>query len=94
MATKLEAFDTRGKGGFLLSSDLEDVVSVLNGRPEIIEEVREMDEDVRGYLAKRFKDLMVNRSFVDALPGHLPPDADSQERAGLIMDRIRQLAGY
>jgi len=54
LATKLEAFDHRGGGDFLLSRDVEDVIAVLDGRPEIVDEVREVDAELRIYLGKRF----------------------------------------
>ena len=39
-ATKLEAFVGRGKGDYLSSHDLEDLVAVIDGRAEIVEEIR------------------------------------------------------
>ena len=36
IATKLEAFRGRGKGDFQASSDLEDIITVLDGRPAIV----------------------------------------------------------
>jgi len=92
LATKLEAFDQRGGGDFLLSRDVEDVVAVLDGRPEIVDEVREADAELRIYLGKRFWELLKNQSFIDALSGHLPPDAASQARARLILERLQELS--
>ena len=37
IATKLEAFFDRGRGDFLGSSDLEDIITVLDGRDDILE---------------------------------------------------------
>ena len=39
LATKLAAFDDRGGEDILLSHDMEDIVVVLDGRPEVVEEV-------------------------------------------------------
>ena len=39
LATKLEAFDGRGKGDYRSSPDMEDIVTVLDGRPEILDEI-------------------------------------------------------
>ena len=38
LITKLEAFDGRGNGDYLLSHDIEDLIAVLDGRPETIDE--------------------------------------------------------
>jgi len=35
IATKLEAFHDRGGGDFLASHDLEDIVTVVDGRPGV-----------------------------------------------------------
>lgn len=67
-------------------------MSVLNGRPEIVEEARDSDEDVKVYLRQRFRGLLANQAFLDALPGHLPPDAASQARVDTIVERIQQIA--
>lgn len=40
LATKLEAFAGRGEGDFQASHDLEDLVTVLDGRAGLLEEVR------------------------------------------------------
>ncbi len=92
LATKLEAFNHRGKGDFLLSTDMEDIVAVLDGRPEIIDEVRQSEGKLRTYLAGRFADLLKERNFVEALPGHLPSDRFSQERLPLLIERMREIA--
>jgi hypothetical protein len=39
IATKLEAFRGRGRGDIFASHDLEDIVTVVDGRPEIVAEV-------------------------------------------------------
>jgi len=36
--------------------------------------------------------LISIREFTDALPGHVPPDAASQERVGKIISRLEEIA--
>ncbi len=36
LATKLDAFTDRGQGDYLSSKDMEDVVALINGRPELV----------------------------------------------------------
>jgi len=50
-ATKLEAFKGRGKGDYLASHDLEDLITVVDGRPELLDELRSAPEDVRSCIA-------------------------------------------
>jgi predicted nucleotidyltransferase len=46
-ATKIEAFRGRGKGDYLSSHDLEDLITVVDGRPELLEELRSASDDSR-----------------------------------------------
>ena len=92
MATKLEAFKGRGGRDYFASHDLEDVISVIDGRPELLEEVRATSDDLRAYLAREFDSLLRDSRFIDALPGHLPPDTASQSRIPMLMNRIEDLA--
>ena len=91
LATKLEAFLGRGKNDFRTSHDLEDIVTVIDGRPEIVDEVPLAASDLRTFLSDEIRALLSNREFREALPGHLLPDAASQQRLGLVVNRMQQL---
>ncbi len=93
MATKLEAFISRGEDDYLMSRDMEDIVTLLDGRPEIVSEVQQVGRELKNYLVERCSILLQERDFLDALPGHLLPDAASQDRAALIINRITAIAG-
>jgi hypothetical protein len=71
---------------------MEDIITLLDGRPEIVEEVRIAPEDVKAFLSKKFGEFLNNRSFLDALPGHLLPDSASQQRVPILMDRIKAVS--
>lgn len=86
------AFDSRGKGDFLMSRDVEDIVAVLDGRPEVVTEIGLVPDTLRNHLAEQFKALLGNGRFLEALPGHMPGDAASQARVPIIMERIREIA--
>jgi len=91
LVTKLEAFDGRGGGDYLLSHDIEDIVAVLDGRPEIIEEVKNAEAELRKELSTRFEDLINQRRFVESVSGHMPTDETSQARTKIIMKTIKKL---
>ncbi len=91
LATKMEAFRGRGNGDYLTSHDMEDLVAVLDGRSNILDEILAADAAVRGYLAAAFAALLVDDDFLDALPGYLPPDPASQRRVPLLMGRMRAI---
>lgn len=92
LATKFEAFLGRGKGDYLLSRDLEDIVAVVDGRSELILEVAAVESAMREYLVMAFQELLDAPAFVESLSGHLPPDPSSQARTGLVLSRMRELA--
>jgi hypothetical protein len=91
VATKLEAFHGRGDDIFT-SHDLEDIVTVVDGRPEIVDDVAAADEQVRAYIATEFRSLLENADFIEALAGFLLPDAASQARRIILEQRLRLLA--
>ena len=93
LATKIEAFHGRGNDDYHASRDLEDIITVLDGRAEIVEEVQNADLQLHQYLANEFRAMRSNRDFLDALPGHLLPDEPSQQRIHIVLQRIQQLIG-
>ena len=92
IATKLEAFHGRGGDDVFSSHDLEDIVTVVDGRPEIVDDVVAADHRVRAYIATEIQALLGNRDFIDALPGFLLPDSASQARRGILEERLRALS--
>lgn len=91
LATKMEAFHGRAKNDFRMSHDLEDIVTVIDGRREITDEVHRSSADLQKFLADEFRDLLSNREFQEALPGHLLPDVASQQRLSLVLTRMQKL---
>jgi len=91
LATKVEAFHGRGKNDYRMSHDLEDTITVVDGRPELVEEVSLSEPELRQYLSDEFRLLLSNPEFREALPGHLLPDAASQQRIGIVLGRLQQM---
>lgn len=97
IGTKLEAFKDRGKDAdgrpdFLGSHDLEDIITVADRRPELLDECRTAAPELRAYLAAEFTALFNNPEFEQALSGHLPGDAFSQQRARPLAKTLRELS--
>ena len=92
LATKLEAFRGRGGGDFLASHDLEDITAVIDGRPQLVDEVRATEPELRAYLADEIGSLLQNDAYRDAVRGHLPGDDISQARVPTIRERLRLLS--
>ncbi|MDZ7661658.1 hypothetical protein [Thiohalophilus sp.] len=91
LVTKLEAFDGRGAGDYLMSHDIEDIIAVLDGRPEIVDEVRQSEAELAKELSERFQNLLREPRFVDAVSGHMPSDETSQARVSIILNTMKEL---
>lgn len=69
LATKLAAFHSRGKGDYLTSHDIEDLIAVVDGREALPSEVGAADEHVKVFLKNELKGLLDDEIFLGALPG-------------------------
>ena len=92
LGTKLEAFKGRGNGDYMASHDLEDVITVVDGRATLLGEAMQSPPELRAYLATEFRQLLDNRDFMDALPGQLPTDLGSQARVPGLIKKLKQLS--
>lgn len=92
LITKLEAFRGRGKGDYMLSHDIEDIVAVLDGRSEILDEIKIADIVLVHELANRFQELLKDQKFLDAISGHMPTDKVSQARVSGIVGTINRIS--
>ena len=85
LATKLEAFDGRGRGDFLGSRDFADIVALIDGREELVVEVGAAPADLRDYVSRRLAHHRSDVRFLDGIFGALSPDEASQSRAELLV---------
>ena len=93
IASKLEAFRDRGRGDYMASPDIEDIVALLDGCPDLEKRLVEAPETVRTYLAHEIGKLLANERFLDGLAGNLgagPGGKERVERCLAIMRRIAQ----
>ncbi|RAP36648.1 hypothetical protein B1207_07535 [Legionella quinlivanii] len=69
IATKLEAFTDRAfrDNDYWDCKDLEDVVNVINGRPELLIELKNSPHDVVDFISGYFKKLMEDPRWLDAI---------------------------
>jgi predicted nucleotidyltransferase len=92
VATKIEAFHGRGNGDYLLSHDIEDIITVVDGRVELPTEIARLENAVTDYIADEIEGLLSDGRFSDSIPAHLPPDEANQARVAMIIERLRKLA--
>lgn len=93
VASKLEAFRGRGRGDYLASHDLEDLLTVVDGRDALPNEVAEVSGEMRQYIAEQLNTFLCDEEFRAALPGHLPADPGAQARLPELLERLERIAG-
>ena len=91
VALKLEAFEDRGKGDFIMSTDFEDVICLFNGRRNVLDEIL-AEPIVCAGIAEKFARYVENADLQDAVLGFVQTEADPEERYKAIMSAFRQLA--
>ncbi len=92
LATKIEAFKGRGGGDYMASHDMEDIITVLDGRPEIVSEIITSPDDLKDYLSESFMALLADGNYLDAIPVHLLPDRTSQARLPRLRKCLEQIS--
>ena len=91
LATKLEAFKTRGKNNLWSSHDYEDIISVLLGCTEIVKQVAAADFKLITYLKKEFQQLLKNDQFEQTLPGHVNDGPATMHNVQVVLNRMNQI---
>jgi len=91
LATKIEAYKDRGNGDFSASHDIEDLITVLDGRKEIEEEIGDAAPEVSDFLRSTIKMFLEDKDFRNSLPGHLVGDIGYEHRAQNVLDRMGRI---
>lgn len=87
LATKFEAFKDRGKNDVYASHDLEDILTVIEGRTELAQELLASDANVRSHVAANLEKLLADAEFNNALPGLL----SQADRVPIVLARMQQI---
>jgi predicted nucleotidyltransferase len=87
LATKFEAFNDRGGRDVYLSHDLEDIVTVVDGRAELADELVRADAAVRAHVVSQMQSLLAHPELRNALPGIVTQPI----RAGVVLDRLQRI---
>jgi hypothetical protein len=92
LAAKCVAFTNRGAPDPSSSSDLEDIVTLVNGRPSLCDEVSGGQQNCKAYLSSWFDERWVDASVRESIPYHLSPHASGQARLQIVLDRMKRIA--
>ena len=91
IATKLEAFLGRGNEDYILSHDIEDIITVIDGRPELPGEIEQASKTVRTYICRELARHRAQAEFRDAIQGYVPNTPSGNERYRVIFERIEAI---
>lgn len=89
LGSKLEAYAGRGAQNPLASQDLEDILNLVNGREELLQEVDTSTPELRAYLAQKLTELLSNNEFGYLVQGTAGGDGEREE---IIWQRLRHIA--
>ncbi len=88
LATKFEAFNDRGGRDVYLSHDLEDIITVIDGRAELPDELAQAAPSVRRHVVEQTNALLTHPEIANALPGIVAQPI----RAGIVLQRLQHIA--
>lgn len=70
-----------------MSSDLTDIFLILDARAELEEELGRASFELKRFVSRQLKALLDTDGLDEIIAAHLPPDAASQARSNLILER-------
>lgn len=79
LATKLEAWKGRGRIDLLASRDVDDILMLIRGRPELPEELLHADNELRGFIAQGLHALQQHSGFAYAVMSAVNGDTDYEQ---------------
>jgi predicted nucleotidyltransferase len=92
LATKFEAFATRGGSDIMVSHDFEDIITVLDGRPGVETEITEAGGELAAYLVACFRAVLLHQDFENTLPGLVAYDEIYDRRIETVRRRVNAIA--
>jgi hypothetical protein len=98
LATKIEAFKGRGRSpdgelDYLGSRDFEDIVALIDGRPELVDEALNAEEGLSAYVAAELGSVRDDFQFESAVLGQLQRGFGGQGRRDIVLERIDRICG-
>ncbi|MFK8012957.1 MAG: nucleotidyl transferase AbiEii/AbiGii toxin family protein [Marinicellaceae bacterium] len=91
IATKIVAYEGRGNNDLLMSHDIEDVLTIFDGRVQIVEEINAAEDNIRKYIKAKLKGLMQKDSFEYVIQS---VSRNNMQREKVIFDRIQACLVY
>lgn len=91
LATKWSAFEGRGEGDYLGSHDVEDIITLVAGRPELPDEVAAEPADLREWITACTTRFLRSGEAPYAIAGALPDARFDPRLPGRVEDALRRM---
>ncbi len=92
VATKIAAFEGRGRGDWYASHDLEDIFTIIEGRTALIGEVADAPADVRVHIETWAARLLALTWADDVIEAHVSREVLRSGFAAIVRQRVWTLA--
>jgi hypothetical protein len=87
LATKLESWKDRGRGDFLSSADMEDIIGIVDGNDNL-DQLLTAPAKVRKYVIKSLALLIDKEDFRRAVAGNIGFEVSASQRAKDVVEKI------
>ena len=88
LASKFDAFHSRGSSDPFGNSDFEDIIYILDNNVELVSEIKKAPSDLKKYLKQEFNNILNNSTLQEAILGNLD-HVTQTKRFELILNRIK-----
>ncbi len=92
IASKIEAFLHRGNSNYIFSNDMEDIITVLDGRKRL-SDLDDSDHTVNNYLKQQFKNMLNDIRFIESVQGNIGYSSTNAPRAIRLIDFLKDYSG-
>jgi predicted nucleotidyltransferase len=89
LATKWEAYKSRGNDP-RTSHDFEDIIYIIDNNLNVVENIREADNDVQGFLKEMSNELLNHTSLYEIIECHINPFT-AVERRELVINKLKEI---
>lgn len=87
LSTKLEAFFDRGMQDPIMSHDLEDIVSLIDGCHALFDSLQRQKAEIRDWIQKKMAFIASQEWFFDSVMGNLPRGPNQQKRVQMFLKK-------
>ena len=92
LASKWEAFRGRGHDDPMASHDVEDIITLVAGRPSIVREVVTLQSDARAFIAEETRAFLANPWADEIVAGNLPDARAIPGFTDVVLERLKELS--